>query len=78
MRRRRRKQQPQDAMRDLFLRDDIKAEIARLDAQRREDHGDPIGQMMAELDRLRQPTPSGPSADSGPQIEQPEPDRRSR
>ena len=37
MRRRRRKQQPQDAMRDLFLRDDIKAEIARLDAQRRED-----------------------------------------
>ena len=47
-------------MRDLFLQDDIKAEIARLDAQRREDHGDPIGQMMAELDRLRQPESSGP------------------
>ena len=76
MRRRRRKQQPQDAMRDLFLQDDIKAEIARLDAQRREDHGDPIGQMMAELEQLRQPTPSGPSADSGPQIKQPEPERR--
>ena len=76
--RRRRKQQQQDAMRDLFLRDDIKAEIARLDAQRREDHGDPIGQMMAELDRLRQPESSGPSADSGPQSEQPEPERRSR
>lgn len=76
MRRRRRKQQPQDAMRDLFLQDAIKAEIARLDAQRREDHGDPIGQMMAELDRLRQGTSSGPSPDSGPQSDQPEPERR--
>ena len=53
MRRRRKKLQPQDAMRDLFLRDDIKAERARIVAQRAEEHGDPIGDMLAELGRIR-------------------------
>ena len=77
MRRRRRKQQPQDAMRDLFLQENIKAEVARLDTQRREDHGNPIGQMMGELERLRQAAPNGPSAAPGPQTEHPEPGRRS-
>lgn len=53
MRRRRKKLQPQDAMRDLFLRDDIKAERARLVAQRAEEHGNPISDMLAELGRIR-------------------------
>ena len=53
MRRRRKKLHAQDAMRDLFLQDDIKAERARIVAQRTEEQGNPIGDMLAELDRVR-------------------------
>ena len=53
-RRRRKKLQPQDAMRDLFLQDDIKAERARIVAQRAEEHGNPIGDMLAALRRVRE------------------------
>ena len=53
MRRRRKKLNDQHAIHDLFLQDDIKAETRRLVAQRREEHGNPIEQMQAELERLK-------------------------
>ena len=53
MGRRRKKLNDQHAIHDLFLQDDIKAEIRRLVAQRREEHGNPIEQMQAELARLK-------------------------
>ena len=54
MRRRRKKLNDQHAIHDLFLQDDIKAEARRLVAQRREEHGNPIEEMMgASLNRLK-------------------------
>ena len=46
MRRRRKKLNDQHAIHDLFLQDDIKAETQRLVDQRREEHGNPIEDMM--------------------------------
>ena len=51
---RRKKLQPQDALRDLFLQDDIKVERARIVAQRAEEQENPIGDMLAELRRVRE------------------------
>ena len=53
MRRRRKKLNDQHAIHDLFLQDDIKAETQRLVDQRREDQGNPIEDMMGELERLK-------------------------
>ena len=53
MRRRRKKLNDQHALHDLFLQDDIKAETRRLVAQRREEHGNPIEEMMGALERLK-------------------------
>ena len=51
---RRKKLQRQDALRDLFLQDDIKAERARIVVQRAEEQGNPVGDMLAELRRVRE------------------------
>ena len=52
-RRRRKKLNDQHAIHDLFLQDDIKAATRRLVAQRREEHGNPIEEMLGELERLK-------------------------
>ena len=53
MRRRRKKLHDQHAIHDLFLQDDIKAEEARLIAQRSEEQGNPIADMMAQLEQMK-------------------------
>ena len=56
MSRRRKKLNDQHAIHDLFLQDDLKAEEARLIAQRREEQGNPIADMMAQLEQMKRET----------------------